>query len=177
MYHIPNDKRSEQSAELIYHGLLDCIQKKHFDQITVSDLQRASGVARTTIYRSFDNISDILYWQCDTRFHEALFSFEPTPQASEIDLAQHYFKYWMTHSDILELLMKINRFDIIYACHMKNADDIQLLVCAQSSLYCRSGLKQGKDRRFFILRKYARLKRVIILHLGHFAFRCPLASE
>ena len=124
MYHIPNDKRSEQSAELIYHGLLDCIQKKPFDQITVSDLQRASGVARTTIYRSFDNISDILYWQCDTRFHEALFSYEPTPQASEIDLAQHYFKYWMTHSDILELLMRINRFDIIYACHMKNADDM-----------------------------------------------------
>lgn len=122
MVHIPNDKRSRQSAELIYNGLVDCIKKKPFDQITVSDVQRASGVARSTIYRSFDNLSDILYWRCDACFHEALFGYKPAPRFSETALAKFYFQYWMTHSGILELLMKINRFDVIFACHMKNAD-------------------------------------------------------
>ena len=28
----------------------------------------------------------------------------------------------MNHSDILELLIRINRQDIIYACHLKNAE-------------------------------------------------------
>lgn len=122
MYHIPKDKRSEQSVRLIYNGLISCLKKKGFDRITVSDLQKEFGVARTTIYRSFDNISDILYWKCDTCFHDSLFSSMPSLRFSEMELAKHYFKYWMEHSDILELLMKINRFDIIYACHMKNAD-------------------------------------------------------
>lgn len=40
-------------------------------------------------------------------------------------MAKHYFTYWLNHSDILELLIKINRIDIIYACHMKNAEIMQ----------------------------------------------------
>lgn len=125
MYHISGDKRSAQSAELIYHGLLDCIQKKPFDRITVSDLQRASGVARTTFYRGFDNLSDVLYWKCDACFHEVLGRYQPQIFKGELELARHYFTYWMEHSDILELLIRINRQDIIYACHMKNAEILQ----------------------------------------------------
>lgn len=36
-----------------------------------------------------------------------------------------YFTYWTTHSDILKLLIDINRQDIIYACHMKNARELE----------------------------------------------------
>ena len=125
MYHISNDKRSKQSAELIYNGLLECIKKKPFDLITISDLQKASGVARTTFYRSFDNLSDVLYWKCDACFYEVLGKFKLQIFKGEIELARHYFTYWMEHYDILELLIEINRQDIIYACHMKNADILQ----------------------------------------------------
>lgn len=122
MYHISKDKRSAASAELIYKGLLDCIKKKPFEQITISDLQKASGVARSTFYRSFDNLSDVLYWKCDSCFEEVLGNYAPSDFLDEFDLALHYFRYWMSHSDILELLIQINRQDIIYACHMKNAE-------------------------------------------------------
>ena len=125
MYHISNDKRAIQSSELIYNGLLECIKKKSFDQITISDLQKASGIARSTFYRAFDNISDVLYWKCDTCFYEVLGNYHPKLFQDELDLAQHYFQYWMNHSDILELLIQINRQDIIYACHMKNAEILQ----------------------------------------------------
>lgn len=125
MYHISKDKRALQSSELIYNGLLECIRKKPFDQITVSDLQKASGVARSTFYRAFDNISDVLYWKCDTCFYEVLGNYHPKLLRGEIDLARHYFQYWTDHSDILELLIQINRQDIIYACHMKNAEILQ----------------------------------------------------
>lgn len=125
MYHISDDKRARQSAELIYAGLRKCLQKKSFDQVTVTDLQKESGVARTTFYRAFDNISDVLYWKCDTCFHEVLGEYAPDHFPNEMELALHYFGYWMHHSDILELLVKINRQDIIYACHMKNAESLQ----------------------------------------------------
>lgn len=125
MYHIRNDKRAIQSSELIYNGLLECIRKKPFDQITISDLQKASGVARSTFYRAFDNISDVLFWKCDTCFNEVLCNFDPSESGGELELAQHFFSYWMGHSDILVLLIEINRQDIIYACHMKNAKKLE----------------------------------------------------
>lgn len=125
MYHISDDKRSRQSVELIYRGLLECLEEKPFDLVTISDVQRESGVARTTFYRSFDNMSDVLFWQCDIRFHEVLVECDPLLFANEIVLAKHYFSYWTQHGAILELLIRINRQDIIYACHMKNANILQ----------------------------------------------------
>lgn len=125
MYHIANDKRAKQSSELIYDGFMRCMEKKSFDRITISDLQKESGVARSTFYRLFDNLSDILYWKCDTCFQEVLGGMKPEEFSDELELAHHYFSYWMEHSDILVLLIKINRQDIIYACHMKNAERLQ----------------------------------------------------
>lgn len=125
MYHISDDKRAKQSADLIWNGLVDCMNKKDFAEITVTDLQKASGVARTTFYRAFDNMSDVLYWKCDTCFREVLSDCTPSMFMNEVDFAKHYFKYWLEHSEILEWLIKINRQDIIYACHMKNADELQ----------------------------------------------------
>ncbi len=125
MYHISEDKRSAQSADLIYKGLLKCLENKPFDLITVTDVQKASGVARTTIYRCFDNLSDILYWRCDLCFREALNSVQPTEKPDESRLMRGYFSYWTEHSDILKLLIDINRQDIIYACHMNNAEALE----------------------------------------------------
>ncbi len=122
MYHISNDKRARESSELVYQGLLTCLQHKSFDQITVTDLQRASGVARTTFYRAFDNISDVLYWKCDLCFQEILGSFTEEQFKNEVSLIRQYFAYWINHKDILQLLMKINRYDIIYTCHMNRAE-------------------------------------------------------
>lgn len=125
MYHISNDKRSVRSAELIYSGLLQCLQSRAFDRITVTDVQKASGVARTTIYRCFDNLSDILYWRCDLGFREALSAIEPQKSSNEWQLIRNYFNYWTKHSDILKLLIDIGRQDVLYACHMKNAKDLE----------------------------------------------------
>lgn len=125
MYHISQDKRSRQSAQLIYDGLLKCMDAKAFDRVTITDVQKASGVARTTFYRCFDNTSDVLYWKCDSCFFEVLGEYRPKVFEGELQLVRHYFEYWTRHSDILELLVRINRQDIIYACHMSNAEMLQ----------------------------------------------------
>ncbi len=143
MYHISRDKRAAQSAELIYDGLLQCLAHKPFDHITVTDVQRASGVARTTIYRCFDNLSDILYWRCDLCFREALRFGEPNDAPDEWQLIQSFFSYWTEHSDILKLLIDINRQDIIYACHMKNAQALERVYGTLPGL-------DGTTRRYFM---------------------------
>ena len=65
MYHVGSTKRSRDSAELIYYGIVICSQHQPLDSITIAEIQRTTGVARTTFYRSFDNISDVLEWKCD----------------------------------------------------------------------------------------------------------------
>lgn len=146
MYHISNDKRAAQSANLIYSGLLKCLENKPFDQITVTDVQRVSGVARTTIYRCFDNLSDILYWRCDLCFQEALLFDNRKSPPDEWQLMQSYFSYWTAHSDILKLLIDINRQDIIYSCHMKNAKALE------QSYGALPGMNETNARYFMAIR-------------------------
>lgn len=122
MYHIKKDMRSQKSAQALYQGLVECMKRNAFDQISVFELQRAAGVSRSTFYRCFDNLSDILYWKCDCCFRDALVH-TPIKEIKQEDIfLRNYFSYWMTHSEILELLQKIKRIDIIFDCHRKNAE-------------------------------------------------------
>lgn len=125
---------------------MQCLKKKNFEQITVTDVQKASGVARTTIYRCFDNLSDILYWQCDLGFKEALCTANIKKASNESNLIYDYFSYWTKHSDILKLLIDINRQDIIYACHMSHA---KILEQSYGSL---PGMDEVNSRYFMAIR-------------------------
>ncbi len=64
MYRINDNKRVQRSACLIKDAMLSCLAHKSFHEITVSDIQRLSGVSRATFYRIFDNTSDVLAFHC-----------------------------------------------------------------------------------------------------------------
>ena len=49
MYHVGTNKRSHDSAELIYYGVAICSQDKPLESVTISDVQRVTGIARTRI--------------------------------------------------------------------------------------------------------------------------------
>ena len=66
MYHIKEDKRAQASVELICDGLKRCLKEKSFESVTISDIQRVSGVSRSTFYRNFDRIEDVLALMCDS---------------------------------------------------------------------------------------------------------------
>lgn len=74
MYHIKQDKRAKASVELICKGLIDCLSKKNFADITISDIQRSSTVSRSTFYRNFDCLEDVLSLICDRVFEDAFSS-------------------------------------------------------------------------------------------------------
>lgn len=126
MHHVPKDKRAQRSAELIYEALCACLEEKSFNRITVSDLQRSCGVARTTFYRAFDDVSDVLSWKCETCFREALSGFASHDFMNESELAERFFVYWTEHSEILEIIKKVERPDIILAAHMRSAEALQV---------------------------------------------------
>ena len=68
MYHIKNDRRCLRSAESIVRALESLLEKKAFMNITVTDVHKTAGVGRSTFYRLFDTIDDVVIYRVDEYF-------------------------------------------------------------------------------------------------------------
>ena len=116
MYHIKDDQRSIRSSEMIYEGLAKLVRDKDFAAITVTDLVDAAAVGRTTFYRNFDEIEDVLWMRCD-QVVEGLIGYLQTyrqkyPDEPRTTILKPFLRYFYLHSELLELLMKAKRIHI-----------------------------------------------------------------
>lgn len=103
MYHIKEDKRSKQSAETIYQSLRHVLFTKKLEDVTISDIQKECGISRSTFYRCFDTITDVLemklFYFVEKYFRE---------QQSAKDRVLFFYTYWDKHSDFIHILSKQN---------------------------------------------------------------------
>lgn len=107
MYHIKNDKRALTSARLICEAFQRCLQEKPYGQITISDIQRLSTVSRSTFYRNFDSLEDVLSLLCDKGFAEA-FSAREENRSAPIAV----FRYWYNHGELLEAVLQSGHIEL-----------------------------------------------------------------
>ncbi len=119
MYHISKDVRAVKSAKLIGKGMLKCLESKSFSNITVSDVQRTSGVGRATFYRLFDNTSDVLSYLCDEIFEQTTDEYRKLEILDTDDMTIAFIQIWMEHKTLLKGIADSNRMDFIYKSHMK----------------------------------------------------------
>ena len=120
MFHVKQEKRALASANLIYEGLCQCMERKEFAQISIQDVQTASTVSRSTFYRHFDSLTDVLYWRCNQLFQQMFSDFQLSTADDPYHFTHHLLQYWTTHTQILEQLLQIQRADLFYRCHMDN---------------------------------------------------------
>ena len=104
MYQIKEDKRAKASVELICDGLKRCLKEKSFESVTISDIQRVSGVSRSTFYRN----EDVLALMCDRVFVEAFLS-------DYANISEAVFRTWFRHQELIETIVGIDRGDMLYA--------------------------------------------------------------
>ena len=114
MYHIKPEKRTRASARLITEAVQQLLEEKPFEQITITDVQRVSSVSRSTFYRAFDRLEDVLALLCDQGFAEAFQNVEGT-------IPEAVFRYWSKNSLVLETLVRIHRTDILYDSFRRSA--------------------------------------------------------
>lgn len=126
MYHKKNDKRSKQSCEWIYEALCELLKEKDFSNITVTDVVNKANIGRTTFYRNFDTLEDVLRFKCDEAFdglQEYLNNYYRSLALAQRDqkgvFIKPFLRYWYLDSFIIELLIKINRIDIIQSTFTK----------------------------------------------------------
>jgi AcrR family transcriptional regulator len=116
MYHIKDDQRSIRSGELIYTGLVELMREKDFAAITVTDLVEAASVGRTTFYRNFDEIEDVLRMRCDQVVEGLLVYLQAYRQKhwdeSRTTILKPVLRYFYLHSELVELLMNAKRIHL-----------------------------------------------------------------
>lgn len=118
MYHISDDSRVRMSAELICNGLTEVLRKKKLMDVTVSETVKAAGVGRATFYRLFDNIDDVLIYQCDVLFENTICYMEGT----NTDYIENFMEQCMKHRQLICAIAQNNRIDLIYAAHKRYED-------------------------------------------------------
>lgn len=119
MYHIKNDKRSIQSSEWIYEALASLMQEKDYSKITVTEVVEKAGLGRTTFYRNYDSLDDVLKLKCEKVFQElyeyllVYYRINKSSDGNNTVFIKPFLRFWYTKSLIIELLMISNRPDIL----------------------------------------------------------------
>ncbi|MGM9630236.1 TetR/AcrR family transcriptional regulator [Butyricicoccus sp.] len=136
MYHISNDIRMRNSAQQISNALLHCAKRKPFQEITISELHKEYGISRTTFYRLFDNIVDVLEYQVDLMGREILLSVQgDSPKELTINAITALKERW-------ELIDLLSRSGYIYLLQKKQEEYLPLSRLAD-------GLDLGDGSQYF----------------------------
>lgn len=113
MYRINENKRIQRSATLIKDALIVCLQEKDFNTITVSDIQRVSGVSRATFYRIFDNTSDVLTYYCELLMADIINQSETLSFQNHKDFLLFLFQSLLENHLFLEAVFRSSCEDIL----------------------------------------------------------------
>lgn len=112
MYHISEDRRARESAQKIVLGFSACLKEKKFESISVTDIQKSSGVSRATFYRLFDTPGDVLSYAASILAGE-LERAHAEDITKRSDFLRFSLNYWLSHADFLEIIFKSHRSDIL----------------------------------------------------------------
>jgi len=125
MYHIKQDARSRHSAKAIIEGLESCLEKKTFSMITVSEVCVACNVGRATFYRLFDNLTDVLSYQCEETMRHISHKLNQGDYIVR-EACIYMVREWMQHVNLMKALVEGQRMDILYEATFRHKDLIQI---------------------------------------------------
>ena len=140
MYQKKRDKRSIQSSDWIYEALKQLMTEKDYSQITITEIVNTANIGRTTFYRNFDSIDYVLRLRClDAFSHFRAYCIDYyllNPLESRTFL-KPFLRYWYEHSEIIELLVKAHRENIIKECLAAEVDFfIQSSTIKENEIIC-----------------------------------------
>ncbi len=121
-------------------GLYNCLKHKRFDDITISDIQKESSVGRATFYRLFDNMNDVLEYECNNVFEQMLSEYKNKCNNKLIVTDQFeamflfFMEYWINHPLLIEAITSENRAHIINKVYRNHAEEIGYFLAPNEEL-------------------------------------------
>ncbi len=136
MYHIKRDRRAERSAETIFCALAALMHEKPYEAITVRDIVERAAIGRSTFYRNFDQIEDVLHMRCDQIFDELIAYIadnrRDNPRRNRSLIFKPVLEYFDQNSEIVTLLMQANRLDLLRTSFRERSRPMQVQFAQQS---------------------------------------------
>lgn len=123
MYHIKNDPRSRRTADTLGKAMFQILRTKTLAEISVSDLYRETGIARSTFYRLFDTPEDLLHYLCAQFVENASKDFEGRSFSDIRELSVASINLSIEHHELLEILIRNHRQDLLselFAANFRN---------------------------------------------------------
>lgn len=110
MYHISEEVRAKKSAMRICEAVMDCAKRKPLADITVAELYRDYLISRTTFYRLFDNIADVVEYQCDQMAQEIFLNIKGN---STKEILLEMIRALMAQKEVVEVLSRNGRIGMV----------------------------------------------------------------
>lgn len=109
-----HQRQKEQSKKMIRDALFELMEKKSFEQITVSEIVKRADVARRTFYRLYEGKLDVLHSCFDELYREYCSRYEPLEYYDVGRIAREYFGFWYLHREFLLRMQKCGSEDVLY---------------------------------------------------------------
>ena len=106
-----NEGRNAYVIEHITDALLELLQKKNIEEISISELCNQAGIGRASFYRNFNSKEDILRAHIHALFQEWASDENQENDQPLSELLRSLFTHFENHRDFYELL---NRRNLIY---------------------------------------------------------------
>ena len=103
MVELKKNKKAFDSQVKIYKSLRKLLLTKQLTDIKVADISEESGISRSSFYRNFKNVVEVLEVMLDYFYNRYLE--ERWDQADQI---LFFFKYWAHHRDLISIIAKQN---------------------------------------------------------------------
>lgn len=132
MYRIKEDQRSIQSAQLISEGLAMVLKKKDYPDISISEVCKINGIARTTFYRHFDTLDDVLMYQYDQLFQQSIRNYADNSY-EPVSFARLLLQIATENPTLTTAIIKSDRRELLVAATRSNEKLIMDLLQIQLS--------------------------------------------
>lgn len=119
MYSMSSNKKSFESQQKIYKALRAVIKRKPLSEVTVSDIKDECGISRSTFYRNFKNITEILEVIFEWFYNHYL-----EERQGKSNQLLYFFEYWYYHRDLVQIISSHNR-GIIEECMKRHETDFK----------------------------------------------------
>ncbi len=94
-----SNKKAFDSQVKIYKGLRQILLRKPLSEVTVSDIKAECNISRSTFYRNYKNILDILDVTFDYYYHRYL-----NNRVNASNQLKYFFEYWVNHRDLVYIM-------------------------------------------------------------------------
>lgn len=104
MYRQCVSEKGAAQQKLFEDALLECMHTRLFEEVSISELCRITGLSRKTFYRLYESKADVIYSMIDRTILEKE-SFIPDPSVKPGGM-HNFFAFWLTKRDLLDMMEK-----------------------------------------------------------------------